>query len=89
MHLVVFNTGFSLRRHGKLWGEPGQIKWGRRDRTRINFAGLIRDWESSGVACKGGGVIGCSLDNADWAQRCMFRDHRYSNRVTTQNLFIE
>ena len=34
----------------------------------------------------GGGMGGCSLNNADWAQRCMFRDHRYLNRVTTPKL---
>ena len=28
LHLVMFNTSFSLRRHGKLWGELGQVKWG-------------------------------------------------------------
>ena len=33
-----------------------------------------------------GGMVGCSLNNADWAQRCMLRDHRYSNRVTTPKL---
>ena len=38
--------------------------------------GLIGTGKAPASHIRGGGMGGCSLNNADWAQRCMFRNQR-------------
>ena len=52
---MVFNTGFSLRRHGQLWGELGQIRWGEKRRNSYHLRGLFETGKARASHVKGWG----------------------------------